>query len=175
MQLEVKYLDRTFAVEVEKEAKKETPGCFTLTISNESGVLHRVPVEVISCSGDRWTLLIDGKIEDVLLFQDGSKLLVDWGDRLAPVEVYTLRDKLRREAVALEVTGKAVLRAQMPGKIVSVLVSVGDQVKAGEGLVVIEAMKMQNELKAPKAGTITACNVAEGGTVKSGDLLLEIE
>ena len=63
----------------------------------------------------------------------------------------------------------------MPGRIVRVKVSVGDAVAAGDGLVVVEAMKMQNELKAPKAGTVTAVEVAEGGSVAAGEVLVVVE
>ena len=65
--------------------------------------------------------------------------------------------------------------APMPGKVVRVLVSVGDQVEAGAGIVVVEAMKMQNEMKSPKAGTVVALNVDVGATVNAGDVLAVVE
>jgi biotin carboxyl carrier protein len=58
---------------------------------------------------------------------------------------------------------------------VRVLVAVGAQIEAGAGVVVVEAMKMQNEMKSPKAGTVSAVNVAVGSTVNSGDVLAVIE
>src|SRR6266853_3526866 len=60
--------------------------------------------------------------------------------------------------------------APMPGKVVRVLVSVGDQVETGAGIVVVEAMKMQNEMKSPKAGTVAALHVDVGATVNAGDV-----
>ena len=63
----------------------------------------------------------------------------------------------------------------MPGKIVRVLVEAGAQVEAGAGVVVVEAMKMQNEMKAPKAGTVVSIDVQEGATVNAGDVLAVIE
>jgi biotin carboxyl carrier protein len=63
----------------------------------------------------------------------------------------------------------------MPGKVVRVLVQVGAQVEAGAGIVVVEAMKMQNEMKAPKAGAVVAINAAVGATVNAGDVLAVIE
>jgi biotin carboxyl carrier protein len=65
--------------------------------------------------------------------------------------------------------------ALMPGKVVRVLVSVGDRVEAGAGIIVVEAMKMQNEMKSPKAGTVAALKVDVGATVNAGDVLAVIE
>ncbi|MDQ6666080.1 MAG: biotin/lipoyl-binding protein [Acidobacteriota bacterium] len=67
------------------------------------------------------------------------------------------------------------IKAPMPGKIVRVLVKIGDDVTAGQGLVVIEAMKMQNELKWPRAGNVTAINIKENDAVIAGTVLAMIE
>ena len=71
--------------------------------------------------------------------------------------------------------GVAEIVAPMPGRIVRVLVEVGTQVEGGAGIVVVEAMKMQNEMKSPKAGTVIAINVEAGSTVNAGDVLAIIE
>ena len=71
--------------------------------------------------------------------------------------------------------GAARITAAMPGKVVRVLVNLGNQVEIGAGIVVVEAMKMQNELKSPKAGTVVALNVQTGATVNGGDVLAVIE
>jgi biotin carboxyl carrier protein len=71
--------------------------------------------------------------------------------------------------------GSAEIVASMPGKVVRVLVEAGAEVKAGAGIVVVEAMKMQNEMKAPKAGTIIELNAVTGATVNAGDVLAVIE
>lgn len=65
--------------------------------------------------------------------------------------------------------------APMPGKLVRVLAEVGAQVEAGEGLLVVEAMKMQNELKATRAGTVVSLRSDAGATVNAGDVLAVIE
>jgi biotin carboxyl carrier protein len=72
-------------------------------------------------------------------------------------------------------TGAAEIVSPMPGKIVRVLVSAGATVEAGAGVIVVEAMKMQNEMKAPKAGVIASINAIEGATVNAGDVLAVIE
>lgn len=71
--------------------------------------------------------------------------------------------------------GSAEIIASMPGKVVRVLVEVGAKVEAGAGIVVVEAMKMQNEMRTPRAGTVVALNTEAGSTVNAGDLLAVIE
>ncbi|HST52187.1 MAG TPA: biotin/lipoyl-containing protein [Pyrinomonadaceae bacterium] len=71
--------------------------------------------------------------------------------------------------------GRAQVTAQMPGKVVRVLVSKGQEVEAGAGIVVVEAMKMQNELKSPKSGTVVELRIEPGATVNAGEVLAVIE
>ena len=71
--------------------------------------------------------------------------------------------------------GRAQIKAPMPGKVVRVLVEAGQAVEAGQGVVVVEAMKMQNELKSPKAGSVAEFRVEPGATVNAGDVLAVIE
>jgi biotin carboxyl carrier protein len=71
--------------------------------------------------------------------------------------------------------GRAVLTAPMPGKIVRVLCAAGDEVAANQGLLVVEAMKMQNEVQSPKAGKVAELKVVEGQTVNAGEMLVVIE
>jgi biotin carboxyl carrier protein len=63
----------------------------------------------------------------------------------------------------------------MPGKVVRLMVREGDEVEAGAGVAVVEAMKMQNEIKSPKKGTIGKILVSEGATVNAGDVLAIVE
>ncbi len=65
--------------------------------------------------------------------------------------------------------------APMPGKVVRVLVEMGSEVKAGAGIVVVEAMKMQNEMKSPRSGTVVAIHAKAGATVNAGDVLAVVE
>lgn len=67
------------------------------------------------------------------------------------------------------------IRAQMPGKIIKLLAEEGATVTAGQGLIVVEAMKMQNEVKSPRDGTLVRIFAVEGGTVSAGDPLLIVE
>ena len=81
----------------------------------------------------------------------------------------------KRSTRAAGAHGRASITAAMPGKIVRVSVSVGDEVVAGQGILVIEAMKMQNELKSPRDGRVTAIEVKENDSVNAGALLVTIE
>lgn len=71
--------------------------------------------------------------------------------------------------------GTAQIVAPMPGKVVRILVSAGTVVEAGAGILVVEAMKMQNEMKAPKAGQVVSIEAEVGATVNAGDVLAVIE
>lgn len=71
--------------------------------------------------------------------------------------------------------GAAEIKTQMPGKVVKILVAVGDEVAAKDGVIIVEAMKMQNEMKAPKDGHVKEIRFAEGETVNAGDVLVVIE
>jgi biotin carboxyl carrier protein len=81
----------------------------------------------------------------------------------------------KRSGGAAEAHGRASILAPMPGKIVRVLVKAGDEVTAGQGIVVVEAMKMQNEMKAPKDGRVIAIQVKENDSVTAGAVLAVIE
>jgi biotin carboxyl carrier protein len=121
------------------------------------------------------SLLIDGKSYRVLLDarHDGRAVLLN-GQRYgyAIEDPRSLRARSRHAAGG---DGPQPIRAPMPGRVVRVLAKVGDVVEARQGVVVIEAMKMQNELKAPKAGRVARINVEAGGTVQAGDVLAVIE
>ena len=91
------------------------------------------------------------------------------------IEVIDERRKLLRGSAFAHAGGRQELRAQMPGKIVKVLVAAGDAVERDQGLVIIEAMKMENELRSELAGVVGEVRVSEGDTVENGELLLTVE
>lgn len=71
--------------------------------------------------------------------------------------------------------GRAEIVSPMPGKVIRVLVREGDEVEAGQGVLVVEAMKMQNELGSPRQGTVTSIRVADGAAVAAGEVLAIVE
>jgi biotin carboxyl carrier protein len=91
------------------------------------------------------------------------------------VDVQDPRSLRTRRALAGVEAGPQKVKAPMPGKIVRVLVAEKDQVKAGQGIIVMEAMKMQNEMKSPKDGIVQKLLAAEGSAVNAGDTLAIIE
>lgn len=84
-------------------------------------------------------------------------------------------NQLRAANAVFEATGRQTIASPMPGKVVKVFVKVGDAVTEGQGLVVVEAMKMENELKAPKAGTVVEVTAVEGQAVENGAKLVVVE
>ncbi|MDA8236624.1 MAG: biotin/lipoyl-binding protein [Chloroflexi bacterium] len=85
-----------------------------------------------------------------------------------------LRERARRGAGAIGAGGPVEVRAIIPGRVVAVAVEPGDAVEAGQQVLVVEAMKMQNELRAPREGTVERVGVAVGATIEVGDLLVVI-
>jgi biotin carboxyl carrier protein len=91
------------------------------------------------------------------------------GETVYPLEILDERKlRMRRASGKFTLEGPQRIDAPMPGKVTRVMVKVGDQVEEGQGLVVVEAMKMENELKSPKAGKVTELHAVEGVAVESG-------
>lgn len=82
---------------------------------------------------------------------------------------------LRSRVRAVDEHGPRKLIAPMPGKVVRILVGAGSEIEAGAGVLVVEAMKMQNEVKSPKKGTVQKILVTEGAAVNAGDVLAIVE
>lgn len=121
-----------------------------------------------------------------LVFEDGRSLEAaatpqaggQWLVQLPHVDVEVVVDGQRhgrRGAGGPSGAGAQRVNAPMPGRVVRVLVAVGDEVAHRQGLIVVEAMKMENELGAPKAGRVTEIAVVEGVSVEAGRLLIVIE
>lgn len=91
-----------------------------------------------------------------------------------PVELFDPRALSSRKG-AVSAQGRVEVAARMPGKVVRLLASAGDPVETGQGLVVVEAMKMQNEVKSPKSGQVIEVRVQPGATVIAGEVLAVVE
>lgn len=103
----------------------------------------------------------------------------DYAVRVGSAEMeITIADPKRlrgSSAEAEDASGKVEIKTAMPGKVVRILKALGDTVEKGDGVIVVEAMKMQNEMKSPKDGTIKEIRVTEGNNVGAGDVLVVIE
>jgi len=102
-----------------------------------------------------------------------GELVVGIGGRQVRVRVSDGRRRFRTPAVA-QAKGDHAVVAPMPGRLVRVLVAVGEMVTAGQGLAVVEAMKMENEVSSPSAGVVTEVRVAEGEPVEAGGVLVVV-
>ena len=139
---------------------------------------RRYEIEAHSSQPGVHLLVSDGRVYECRVSRQGAKreaFEVTVGSRAF---LATLTDPKRLRATqstGAKTDGTAQILAPMPGKVVRVLVEAGAEVEEGAGLVVVEAMKMQNELKSPKSGKVTTINVAAGATVNAGDVLAIVE
>jgi biotin carboxyl carrier protein len=138
---------------------------------HEDGVALERPYSAAPAGDRTWSILIDGRSYAVAILSAGE---VSVNGRVFRVDVFDPREWRGRRSVA-DSSGPQALTAPMPGRVIRVLVASGQEVKAGEGLIVVEAMKMQNEMKAPRAGRVAAIKTLAGATVSAGDVLLVIE
>lgn len=102
---------------------------------------------------------------------DGSEAVLVNGRRIG----VAIRDRRRRRGPDAHASGAVQLVAPMPGKIVAILAEEGATVERGAGIIVVEAMKMQNEIQAPRAGRLTSLRATPGQTVNAGEILATIE
>jgi biotin carboxyl carrier protein len=121
-----------------------------------------------------YSILLEGRSFEVRAFRARDGLSVEAGGRHFTVEIRDPRDANRRARAAVG-SGRQSVSAPMPGKVVRLLVREGDAVEPGQGLVVVEAMKMQNEMKASRAGRVAEVRVRDGETVGAGDTLVVLE
>jgi len=120
---------------------------------------------------------LDGKVYECYVSPETANNLTHVSVGQNSYEFKLTDPKRLRGAGAAHAHGEGVAEivTQMPGKVVRVLVKVGDEVKTKDGVIVVEAMKMQNEMRSPKDGTVKEIRFNEGETVNSGDILVVIE
>jgi biotin carboxyl carrier protein len=153
-QLEVLPLgDGRFEVSIDGRARvvdsRETgPGTFSLLID------HATAEVSVLARGDQFAVAVDGRTH-----------------RLRLLDERALRQRGGKDVAA----GSREVRAVMPGKVVAVLVQPGATVEPGQGLLVIEAMKMENEIAAPRGGTVQEIRVSPGQAVEAGEILAIVE
>jgi biotin carboxyl carrier protein len=130
-----------------------------------------------SARASTWSLLPEGGGRQQLVDVDGAApdLTVTVDNQSVPVKLTSARAKVAGRAAPPPKTGPSAILSPMPGKVVKVLVAVGDEVKSGQGVVVVEAMKMENELRASRGGTVAEILAREGMSVDAGALLLVIQ
>jgi biotin carboxyl carrier protein len=136
---------------------------------------HEVPVDVVQPRQNLLSILIDDKSYEIKREFAGEEEYVWVGTERYAVEVSDPRSLRSRARKPGDDKGPHKLVALMPGKVVRLLVKENSEVEAGEGILVVEAMKMQNEIKSSKKGIISKILTAEGDRVNAGDLLAIVD
>jgi biotin carboxyl carrier protein len=136
---------------------------------------RELPLDVVSAQDGMLSLLLQGKSYEVKQETVGAESNVVVGQERFSASVRDPRSYRSRRRSGASEQGVMKIKAPMPGKVVRILAPAGTQVEIGQSVVVIEAMKMQNELKAPKTGVVKKISVAEGAAVEAGQALAEVE
>lgn len=173
MKLEVEVAGKKFQVEVNASEDPQSSS-FECTVECDQAT-HHIPLNIISRRNGTWAVETDQRIEVFEINANRQETRIDWNNRAFKLQVSDQRELQLKAQKGLDTAGLFKVKALMPGKVIQVSKAVGDAVEAGEGLVVIEAMKMQNEIKSPKSGTVVACKVIQGNNVNAGEVLFEIE
>ena len=122
------------------------------------------------------SIIINNRSFDFDLLREGEEVVIaSYAGAMRLTLIDAARHSMRSRKAPREVSGRVEIKAAIPGRVVNVLVAAGDEVTAQQGVIIVEAMKMENELKSPKAGKVTEVKVAAGQTVEKGELLLVIE
>lgn len=135
---------------------------------------REIEVDAVLARPNVLSLRIGNKGYEVKCERVASDVHIWVGSRRFAPEVRDPRS-LRSRGRSVDEHGPRKLTAPMPGKVVRILLAQGSEVEAGAGVLVVEAMKMQNEVKSPKKGTIQKITVAEGAAVNAGDVLAIVE
>lgn len=130
-----------------------------------------VDADAVKVGEDTYSILLGGHAFEVSVHESQDGLRVHAGGQEFSAVIVDPRAWQGRHGHAVEVEGKLQVLAPMPGKIVRLLVAQGETVQAGQGIVVVEAMKMQNEVRSAKSGRIEKLLVAEGKTVNAGEVV----
>ena len=136
---------------------------------------REMSVDAVVTRPDVLSLLIDGQCYEIKREQTATDLHMWVGSTRFDVELRDPRSFRARRDGAGDEKGPKKLLAPMPGKVVRVLVAEKSAVEAGQGVVVVEAMKIQNEIKSPKKGVVQKVLAAAGANVNAGDVLAIVE
>jgi biotin carboxyl carrier protein len=135
---------------------------------------RRVEADAAKIFPGVYSILLDGRSLEVHVEALVDGMLVRTAGREYRVDIVDLRSWRRSRSGRIDPAGRQQISAPMAGKVVRVLVAPGQQVETGQGLLVVEAMKMQNEIRSPKTGTVERLLAKEGQAVNSGEVLVVI-
>jgi len=138
------------------------------------GEARQIDIAVLQ-DGKAYSLVIEGRSVDVSVEEHGQELHLLIGGTRYVTEVLGEREYLARSIQRAPEGGESSVRAVMTGIVREVRVAPGDPVRTGQVLFILEAMKMENEVKAAVDGTVSAVHVQAGATVERGVLVVEID
>lgn len=154
---------RTRNVELERDGKG-----WYITLDGQ-----RVGADAAAILPHTLSMLLDGQCYEIHMMSSADGMLkLQIGTQEFTAEVIDPRAWSGRRHGSVEAEGRQQIVAPMPGKVVRILVNPGDHVEVGQGLLVVEAMKMQNEIRSPKSGTVERVVAIEGQPVNAGEVLL---
>ncbi len=137
------------------------------------GIEHRIDAQPLDHGAA--SLIVDGQSYSVEFEEDGDIVTVLVRDRLLRIDIADERRlRMRTASSRFTLEGNQTVVAPMPGRLVKVLVKTGDEVAEGQPVAVVEAMKMENELKSPKAGKVVDVRAREGEAVEGGAPLVVV-
>ncbi len=166
----MKYLvtvnDKSIPVSIEEE------GRFQYRISINGKEIYVDAHRTEACV---YSILVNGKSYEVDITHDGEDFIILIDGEMHRISVIDERRKLLKSIGTLEKpSGPRIISAPMPGRVVRILKKVGDRVEKSQGVIVVEAMKMENELKVNNDGVVKNIFVKEGDTVEAGQKLVEV-
>ncbi|GAB4242760.1 MAG: biotin/lipoyl-binding protein [Thermoleophilia bacterium] len=153
----------------EVEVRRVGDNLYEVLLSGRVVTVDACPVEDHVAS-----VIIDGSCHEVHYSKERSSLTLLIGGEHYEIEARNRRERAVGVAAGM-ITGRQLIQAPMPGRVVRVLVAPGEQVQAGQAVLTLEAMKMENELRTPVDGVVSEVAVEEGQTVSTGDKLVVVE
>jgi len=161
----------TYDVTVGERAAKLAVEKDAFVYTREGGAALSKPFSAVPTGPGTYSVLIEGRSYRATVGANGE---IAVNGRTLRVGVRDPR-KLRGRGSAESGGGRRTVAAPMPGRVIRILVEIGQDVEAAQALIVVEAMKMQNEMKSPKAGRVLEIRTAAGAAVAAGDALVVIE
>lgn len=168
MKLQAELNNEKYEIEIKREGGK----VFAKIAEREYELEASQPEENV------YLLKNEGKIYQIFISprnNSAEPFAVNVGNHQLEINIFDPKKLRSSGAAGGNADGIAEIKTAMPGKLVRVLTEVGAEISAGEGVLVVEAMKMQNEMKSPKDGVVKEIRFAEGATVNAGDILAIIE
>ena len=169
MHYEVNINGRNIRLDIEKTSVARA-NTWTCTLDG-----REVSLDAVVIAPDWLSLVIEGRSYDVRRDRSGDTHNVYLGGAKYEVVLRDARSLRNRRRPLGADSGPLQLKASMPGKVVRIVAREGEMVHAGQGLIVVEAMKMQNELRSPKDGVLKKLIVREGANVNAGEVLAVLE